>query len=161
MQELPEAINLKCGSIVREKATEWWDDLDYYVEMFLWETEFEDQEPCGMVFYVYYAGTWDGDGPTRQPMLISNDKARQEGLGKMGCVEMKEILACKEAAELAEPQFHGTIKWDGCTDIWFNEQDDNSYTHLCGKKQVDNLAQCLQRIVQRASQFIPSWDGDN
>lgn len=34
-----------------------------------------------------------------------------------------------------ELYLHGTIKWDGCSHVWFgnNQEEPDGYQHLCGK----------------------------
>ena len=57
----------------------------------------------------------------------------------------------------------GTIKWDGCSHIWFgNEKDGNhdGYLHLCGKTFWDMHAKLMTDIYQYAADNIANYDKD-
>lgn len=51
----------------------------------------------------------------------------------------------------------GDIKWDGCSNIYFNEQD-NGMIHFCDKKSTVDLGIMLGRLYDIASEVIPNVD---
>ena len=50
----------------------------------------------------------------------------------------------------------GSIKWDGCSNVWFGEED--GYLHLCGKHCFDNHIKLLQELWEFASKRIEKFD---
>jgi len=56
---------------------------------------------------------------------------------------------------------HGTIKWDGCSHIWFGSQEDGStdgYIHLCGKSSWQDHCKMMSALFDLASVTIKKYD---
>lgn len=58
----------------------------------------------------------------------------------------------------AEPYLRGTIRWDGCSHVWFG--DDDGYLHLCGRGSFDHLAALLDRAWAVAAREMPHFDAE-
>ena len=54
---------------------------------------------------------------------------------------------------------HGTVKWDGCSDWHFDEQD-RCCIHGCSRGRLTGLGVVLGLCWDYASEFIESWDGE-
>jgi hypothetical protein len=52
----------------------------------------------------------------------------------------------------------GTIKWDGCSHIWFG--DENNYLHLCGKYYFDQHCKLLEFLWLEASRKVKHFNKD-
>lgn len=57
-----------------------------------------------------------------------------------------------------EGYLKGTIKWDGCSHIWFG--DDDGYMHLCGKSYFDSHNKVMDAIWDVCSKKIKRFDSD-
>lgn len=57
-----------------------------------------------------------------------------------------------------EKYLNGSIKWDGCSHIWFGGEDKDGYLHLCGKHYFDKHCNLLQAIWDICSKRIKSFD---
>jgi hypothetical protein len=62
-----------------------------------------------------------------------------------------------ERVEEAQIYLHGSVKWDGCADIAFDEQE-NVMLHFCGQTDATNIGVLLGRIYELAARMIPAWD---
>jgi hypothetical protein len=58
----------------------------------------------------------------------------------------------------AEPYVRGTIKWDGCSHVYFGDED--GYLHLCGRRSFDDLRALLDRAWAVAASEMPQFDAD-
>ncbi len=54
----------------------------------------------------------------------------------------------------AQPAVDGWIKWDGCSDITFDD------THLCGASSFVQYIRMMAWIHAKAAAVIPHWDDD-
>ena len=72
---------------------------------------------------------------------------------KYGCNDYTENTA--KAAIFLE----GSIKWDGCSDMYFAEQEGVSM-HFCGKRDLENVGKLLMNIWNLGGELIPSADED-
>lgn len=52
----------------------------------------------------------------------------------------------------AEPFIAGSVKWDGCSHMWFGNKD--GYLHLCGFEDVDKLSNTLKQIHKRCGELM-------
>lgn len=56
----------------------------------------------------------------------------------------------------------GTIKWDGCSHVWFGEKDEDDssdgYLHLCGKSCFDNHIKLMEAVWDKAEKSIKHFD---
>ena len=59
--------------------------------------------------------------------------------------------------EYNEKYISGRIKWDGCSHIWFG--DENGYMHLCGKSDFYLLAKVMDAVWKIAETEIKNFDG--
>lgn len=57
------------------------------------------------------------------------------------------------------PYMSGHIKWDGCSNIQFDEQN-NAMLHFCGKTDATNIGVLIARLYDLASKSIPNADKD-
>lgn len=57
-------------------------------------------------------------------------------------------------AEDKEKILQGRIKWDGCSDITFED----GYIHLCGKFYWDILQEALGNLYTEMTKRIPDYD---
>ncbi len=57
-----------------------------------------------------------------------------------------------------EHYLKGFIKWDGCSHIWFG--DENGYLHICGKSYFERHKQVMDAIWDVCSKKIVKWDND-
>ena len=72
----------------------------------------------------------------------------------------------KKTDEIEQPceielYLSGYIKWDGCSHIWFGEEEDgkhDGYLHLCGKHRWDKHIQLMQELFDFASKKIDGFD---
>jgi len=60
----------------------------------------------------------------------------------------------------AERYLSGTIKWDGCSHIYFGDGDNNGYIHLCGKIHFDNHMNLMKELFELASKEITKFDSE-
>lgn len=58
----------------------------------------------------------------------------------------------------AQPFLRGSVKWDGCSNLSFSEQDDGSNLHFCGRKMAAKVGKLLDRLYDLAEEHIPHWD---
>jgi hypothetical protein len=59
-----------------------------------------------------------------------------------------------EDFEAAEEVVRGTVKWDGCVDLWFNAEN----IHHCGRKCLATLGEMLLRVHDTAKGLLPRAD---
>jgi hypothetical protein len=52
----------------------------------------------------------------------------------------------------------GTIKWDGCSHIYFGDED--GYLHLCGHKYFEDMKKVLDAVWKKAEQEITNFSKD-
>ena len=77
-----------------------------------------------------------------------------------------ETWECDEAKTPAEMEvyLHGTIKWDGCSHVWFGDTDDkdnaNGYLHLCGKRYWERHCQVMMLVYKMAEETIKNYDAE-
>lgn len=58
--------------------------------------------------------------------------------------------------ESLERFIKGEIKWDGCSHIYFG--DENGYLHLCGRGYFDNMKNVLDAVWAKAEREIEHFD---
>lgn len=54
----------------------------------------------------------------------------------------------------ANKYIHGTIKWDGCSHVYFG---DEGYIHLCGPEHFKKLGALLAKVYQRCYEIGGFW----
>ena len=73
---------------------------------------------------------------------------------------------CDEEHTPAETELYleGSIKWDGCSHVWFGEKDENGkqegYLHLCGKTYWARHAELMVKIYELAEKTITGYDAE-
>ena len=59
----------------------------------------------------------------------------------------------------AELYLHGDVKWDGCSNWYFYEQD-RVMLHFCGLKDIQSVGQVMERCWHWAGELMTNWEGD-
>jgi hypothetical protein len=60
----------------------------------------------------------------------------------------------------AEVFLHGHVKWDGCSNLHFDEQD-RVMLHFCSKQQAGDIGRLLERLYDIAAELMGDhWDGE-
>lgn len=92
-------------------------------------------------FQVYKIEAWDTAG---KPMW------HQAGITYSPC----------PVANLAEAEafLHGNVKWDGCSNWYFDEQD-RLMLHGCTREQLQHWGEVMARCWDLASELIPRFAG--
>jgi hypothetical protein len=62
-----------------------------------------------------------------------------------------------ETIEEAEPYLHGTVKWDGCSDWSFDEQD-RVMLHGCCRADVSRFGEAMARCWDWTKELCPHWN---
>lgn len=52
----------------------------------------------------------------------------------------------------AEPFIRGSVKWDGCSNLHFG--DDDGYLHLCGPEGIQRMSDLLPTIFLRCGELL-------
>lgn len=58
---------------------------------------------------------------------------------------------------LAEPYLHGSVKWDGCSNWHFDEQD-RVMLHGCTRDDVKRFGDVLAYCWDWAAEICPAWN---
>ncbi len=58
----------------------------------------------------------------------------------------------------AEVYLHGAVKWDGCSDWHFDEQD-RVMLHGCDRDALLNIGKVMAWCWDCTAELCPSWDG--
>jgi hypothetical protein len=61
-----------------------------------------------------------------------------------------------------EPYVKGEIKWDGCSHVWFGEQEaeKDGYLHLCGAICWNNHINLMKKLYEFAAENIKQYSKD-
>ena len=62
---------------------------------------------------------------------------------------------CKDDLEIF---VRGIIKWDGCSHIYFGDED--GYLYLCGRKYFDDMKKVLDAVWEKAEKEVAGFDKD-
>ena len=57
----------------------------------------------------------------------------------------------------ADKFLHGGIKWDGCSNWWFDEQE-KGMLHFCGKEGAAGLGALMQKMYEITAANLPTYD---
>lgn len=60
-----------------------------------------------------------------------------------------------ESREAAQVFIEGSLKWDGCLDLNFEDQP----IHFCGEDDADEFAKLLPFIYELGKELIEAWEG--
>lgn len=52
----------------------------------------------------------------------------------------------------------GSLKWDGCINFKFDEQE-RCCLHFCGRSHIESLSRLLPWLYDVLGPLIPQWDG--
>lgn len=61
-----------------------------------------------------------------------------------------------DTIEEAEPYLHGSVKWDGCSNWHFDEQD-RVMLHGCGKEDIQRFGDVMAYCWDLTSTLCPHW----
>jgi len=64
---------------------------------------------------------------------------------------------CTPDLARARRYLHGSVKWDGCSNLHLDEQDE-AMLHFCGRKEARNIGELLARIYDLAHDVLPRPD---
>jgi len=64
-----------------------------------------------------------------------------------------------ETLDKAQVYLSGSIKWDGCSNMQFDEQE-NVMLHFCGKHNIEKLGTLLSRLYELAAEMMPEHAKD-
>lgn len=61
--------------------------------------------------------------------------------------------------EDAAPQIHGTVKWDGCSHVWFGNapkkgEASDGYLHLCGERCWKKTCAAMLHAFKRCGELL-------
>lgn len=59
----------------------------------------------------------------------------------------------------ADVFLHGHIKWDGCSNWHFDEQD-AMMLHFCGARRTTSIGRLMAEMYRLAAATIPEWDAE-
>lgn len=67
---------------------------------------------------------------------------------------------CTPTPDLGKAQvyLHGSVKWDGCSNWHFDDQE-SAMLHFCDREALGNVGALLQRLYDWAGELIPHWNG--
>jgi hypothetical protein len=60
----------------------------------------------------------------------------------------------------AQRYLHGEVKFDGCSNWYFDEQDE-VMLHFCSLKDIQAISKVMEHCWLWASELIPNWMGSN
>lgn len=83
-------------------------------------------------------------------------KGIADGIGPIYESAEDQLRAETEDIEKAYVYAHGYVKWDGCSNWHFDQQDD-VMLHFCERDQLLNLGVVLQRCWDMTEGLIDSW----
>lgn len=114
-------------------------DIEYVVET--WQ---EHNTILDFKVYSVFGLNWSGpNGEGGEYMLCKDNDGRTEG-----------VTDISEASVFMS----GSIRWDGCSNLRFDGQDD-IMLHFCGKQSAVDVGTLLGRLYDLAADEIESWDG--
>jgi hypothetical protein len=53
---------------------------------------------------------------------------------------------------------HGSVKWDGCSNWWFEDMGRNSYIHSCSKEDLLDIGKIMAECWDWTATLCPEWD---
>ena len=57
-----------------------------------------------------------------------------------------------------ERYMDGTIKWDGCSHLYFGDSGGSGYLHFCGKESYTRHTELMSFLFEKASKVIKGWE---
>jgi hypothetical protein len=61
-----------------------------------------------------------------------------------------------ESIDEAQLYAHGSVKWDGCSN-WYFDITDDCMLHACGRETLLNLGKILEACWMMTKEFCPHW----
>ena len=62
-----------------------------------------------------------------------------------------------ESLELAQPYLHGYVKWDGCSNWYFDEQD-RCMLHGCSRSDIQRFGDVMAFCWDWAKELLPNFE---
>lgn len=94
-------------------------------------------------YKIYDVEYWDTSGVYDTPRFQ-----------RAGAVSHPDVV---ESTEESEPYISGSVKWDGCSNWKFDEQDRGTMLHGCCRKDVLRYGQILAACWDLTAQLCESW----
>lgn len=66
----------------------------------------------------------------------------------------------EDTPETTEKYISGYIKWDGCADIHFGDEEEYYGLHFCGRSDADKFVQVWKAVWDVVPKKIKNWDED-
>lgn len=60
----------------------------------------------------------------------------------------------------AEVYFHGSVKWDGCSNWWFDEQERGVMLHACSRENLTAIGEAMARCWDWTAEILPTAHAD-
>lgn len=64
----------------------------------------------------------------------------------------------EDKIEDADVFLNGSVKWDGCSNWMFDEQE-RGWIHACSRDDLVNMGEVMARCRDLAATLLPSWCG--
>jgi len=61
-----------------------------------------------------------------------------------------------ESLSDAQPFCSGFVKWDGCSNVQFDEQE-KVMLHFCDRREAGDVGRLLEAVYDQAGNTIPAW----
>jgi len=61
-----------------------------------------------------------------------------------------------ESLEESEPYLHGFVKWDGCSNWYFDEQD-RIMLHGCSREDLQRFGDAMTLCWDWTAELLPTW----
>lgn len=71
----------------------------------------------------------------------------------------KSSMDWVESLDDAEVYLHGDVKWDGCSDWIFDEQN-RSYLHGCSRHDIERFGKVMAACWDMTKELLPDFQGD-
>lgn len=128
-----------------------WKDIEFYCQAEVHE-HWLDVRVYKFFFYLDPGQQeWDGVSP------LEPDKPPE------GCAFERDgssgFLDFAHSVTEAQVYLHGSLKWDGCCNLYFDQQD-KVMLHFCGKKEAENIGVLLGRLYDLAKELVPAYQAD-
>ena len=95
-------------------------------------------------FFVYEVNGWydGGSGDYDAPMYQKK--------GAANCSDWVDTI------EESEPYLHGEVKWDGCSNWHFDEQE-RCMLHGCTREDLENIGKVMAMCWDMTAEICPNW----
>ena len=125
-----------------------WQDIEYYCEVEVHDYHLEVKVYEMFVFRDVGEAGWDGSEtvtPGKCPRGYAFNRADY-------CSSPDTVYTTDEAQVFLS----GSIKWDGCSNLRFDEQD-HVMLHFCSRDEAVAVGTLLGRLYDMAKELIPNW----